>query len=136
MVTISGCMKRRRGYSLLELLSVIAIIGLIAGFVIPTYFGYVDRARVTVSIAVADALRKDIEVYHDQYQAYPASIDFSSFTDQNGNSVLFSITDVSLHSKMFSWDSYIASAVTYTITAKAMDTKHTVLTLTPQGVKK
>jgi len=136
MVALSGCMKRGRGYSLLELLSVIAILGLIAGFVIPTYFGYVDRARVTVSVAVTDALRKDLEIYHDQYQAYPASINFISFTDQNGNSVLFSINDVTLHSKMFSWDSYVASAVTYTITAKAMDTKHTVLTLTPQGITK
>jgi prepilin-type N-terminal cleavage/methylation domain-containing protein len=136
MLTISECRKRRRGYSLLELLAVIAIIGFIAGIAIPTYFGYVDKARITVSMSVLDALRKDIEVYHDQYQAYPASIDFTNFTDQSGNNVLFSITEVSLHSKMFSWDSYMASAATYTITAKAMDTNHTVLTLTPQGVTK
>jgi prepilin-type N-terminal cleavage/methylation domain-containing protein len=129
-------MKSGRGFSLLELLITVAIIGFIAGIAIPTYFGYVDRARVTVSIAVADALRKDIEVYHDQYQAYPANIDFTNFTDQNGNNVLFSINEVLLHSKMFSWDSYIASALTYTIAAKAMDTKHTVLTLTPQGIIK
>ena len=114
----------------------IAILGFIAGIAIPTYFGYVDRARVTVSISVLDSLRKDMEVYHDQYQAYPASIDFTNFTDQNGNSVLFSLNEITLHSKMFSWDSYIASAETYTITAKAMDTNHTVLTLTPQGVTK
>jgi prepilin-type N-terminal cleavage/methylation domain-containing protein len=129
-------MKRGRGFSLIELLSVIAILGLIAGFVIPTFFGYVDRAKVTVSIAVLDSLRKDIEVYHDQHQAYPAGIDFTNFTDQSGNNVLFSLNEATLHSKMFSWDSYIASALTYTITAKATDSKHTVLTLTPQGITK
>jgi prepilin-type N-terminal cleavage/methylation domain-containing protein len=136
MVHVSGCMKRARGFSIIELLMVIAILGFIAGIAIPTYYGYVDKARITVSISVMDALRKDIEVYHDQYQGYPANIDFFSFTDQNGNSVLYSMNDITLHAKMFSWDSYIVSAETYTITAKAMDTNHTVLTLTPQGVRK
>jgi len=136
MVTVSGCMKRGRGFSLIELLSVIAILGLIAGFVIPTFFGYVDRAKVTVSMAVLDSLRKDMEVYHGQYQAYPARIDFTNFTDQSGNNVLFSLNETTLHSKMFSWDTYIASAGSYTITAKATDAKHTVLTLTPQGINK
>ena len=136
MVNISGCMKSGRGFSLLELLFVVAIIGVIGGIAIPTYLGYVNSARVTVSIAMMNSLQKDIEVYRDQYQAYPANIDFTNFTDQNGNSVLFSLNDVALHSKMFSWDSYVASAATYTITAKATDTNHTVLTLTPQGVTK
>lgn len=136
MVDISRGMKRGRGFSILELLVVIAILGFIAGIAIPTYFGYVNQARVTVSISVMDSLRKDIEVYHDQYQGYPANIDFTNFTDQSGNNVLYSINEVALHSKMFSWDSYVSSAGTYTITAKAMDTNHTVLTLTPQGVKK
>jgi prepilin-type N-terminal cleavage/methylation domain-containing protein len=136
MVTVSGCMKRGRGFSLIELLTVIAILGLIAGFVIPTFFGYVDRAKVTVSIAVLDSLRKDMEVYHGQYQAYPARIDFTNFTDQSGNNVLFSLNEATLNSKMFSWDSYVTSAETYTLKAKAKDANHTVLTLTPQGITK
>jgi type IV pilus assembly protein PilA len=136
MVNISGRTKSERGFSILELLLVVAIVGFIAGIAIPTYFGYVDKARITVSMSLLDALRKDFEAYHDQYQAYPTNIDFTNFTDQNGNNVLVSINEVSLHSKMFSWDSYLASADTYTITAKAMDTNHTVLTLTPQGIIK
>jgi type II secretory pathway pseudopilin PulG len=122
--------------TLLELLMVIAIIGTVAGIVIPTFIRYVDTARVTVSVSVMDSLRKDLEVYHDQHQAYPASMDFTNFTDQNGSTVIFSLNETALHSKMFSWDSYIAGAETYTVKAKAMDVNHTVLTLTPQGVTK
>jgi prepilin-type N-terminal cleavage/methylation domain-containing protein len=129
-------MKRGRGFSLVELLVVIAILGLIAGFVIPTFFGYVDRAKVTVSISVLDSLRKDMEVYRNQYQAYPARIDFTNFTDQDGNNILFSLNEAAVRSKIFSWDSYVVSALTYTIMAKATDANHTVLTLSPQGITK
>ena len=129
-------MKSRRGLTLLELLMVIAILGTIAGIAVPTFIKYVDTARVTVSISVMDSLRKDLEVYHDQHQAYPARVDFTNFTDQNGNSILFSLNDVVLQKKIFSWDSYVASDGTYTITVKAMDTNHTVLILTPGGIKK
>ncbi len=91
MVNKSGCKKRGRGFTLIELLVVVSIIGVIAAIAIPTYFGYIDKARITVSISVLDTLRKDMEVYSDQYHRYPANMDFTNFTDQNGNSILFSL---------------------------------------------
>ena len=132
-------MKRGRGFTLIELVVVLAIIGIIAVIAIPSYYGYIDKARLTVSISVMDALRKDMEAYYNQYQAYPTPpVDFTNFTDQNGNSILLALDASVLNKKMFSWDSYdyVASDLTYTITAKAIDSNHTVLTLTREGVKK
>ena len=136
MVNKSGCKQKGRGFTLIELVVVVSIIGIIAAIAIPSYFGYIDMARLTVSISVLDTFKKDMEVYNDQYHGYPANVDFTNFTDQNGNSILFSITGNVLQAKMFSWDSYVAGGGTYTIKAKAMDSKHTILTLTPDGIKK
>jgi prepilin-type N-terminal cleavage/methylation domain-containing protein len=136
MVNKSGCKQKGRGFTLIELVVVVSIVGVIAAIAIPTYFGYIDTARITVSISVLDTLRKDMEAYNDQYHGYPVTVDFTNFTDQNGNSILFTLTVNILQTKMFSWDSYAAGGGTYTITAKAMDSKHTVFTLTPEGIKK
>jgi prepilin-type N-terminal cleavage/methylation domain-containing protein len=138
MVNKSGCMKSGRGFTLIELVIVIAIIGVLAGIAIPTYYSYIDKARVTVSLSIMDALRKDMEAYYNQYQAYPDTVDFTNFTDQNGNSILLSLDASGLKKKVFSWDSYVyvATDLTYTITAKAIDSNHTVLTLTREGIKK
>jgi prepilin-type N-terminal cleavage/methylation domain-containing protein len=138
MVNKSGCMKRGRGFTLIELVIVVAIIGVLAAIAVPTYYSYIDRAKMTVSISIMDALRKDMEAYYNQYQSYPDTVDFTNFTDQNGNSILLSLDEPVLRKKMFSWDSYVyvASDLTYTITAKAIDSDHTVLTLTREGIKK
>ncbi len=122
------------GFTLIELLIVVLIVVTLAGIAIPQYFRYLDSARLTVSISVMDSLRRDLAVYNLEYGTYPATINFADFTDQNGN---FFFTTVSLdyaRSKMHSWDSYVVSGGTYTITATANDSKNTVLTLTPAGV--
>jgi prepilin-type N-terminal cleavage/methylation domain-containing protein len=138
MVKTSGCMMRGHGFTLIEIVLVVAIIGIIAAIAIPSYYSYIDKARMTVSISVIDSLGKDLEAYYNEHQEYPATVDFTNFTDQNGNSILLSLDVSALNKKMFSWDSYayVASDLTYTVTAKAIDSKHTVLTLTREGVKK
>jgi general secretion pathway protein G len=50
-----------RGFTLLELMLVIALIGLLSAFAIPAYRGYVDRANQ--SSAISDIGRISIELY-------------------------------------------------------------------------
>jgi prepilin-type N-terminal cleavage/methylation domain-containing protein len=131
--TASG--KKARGFTLVELLIVIAIIGLLAGIAVPAYHNYLDKARLTVSVSLMDAFRKDLEAYQIEHAVYPGTINFADFTDQNGHSVLLALTPAVARAKIFSWDSYVVSVGTYTVTAKAIDSTHTVITLTPTGTK-
>src|SRR5687767_9800639 len=51
------------GFTLLELLVVVVIIGLLAGFVAPRYFGQVGKSEVNVAKAQLDALEKALDQF-------------------------------------------------------------------------
>jgi general secretion pathway protein G len=63
--------KEARGFTLLELLVVVVIIGLLAGFVAPRYFGQVGKSEVNVAKAQLDALEKALDQYRLDIGKYP-----------------------------------------------------------------
>jgi general secretion pathway protein G len=62
-----------RGFTLLELLVVIVIIGLLAGYVAPKYFSQVGKSEVQVAKAQIDALEKSLDQYRLDTRRYPTS---------------------------------------------------------------
>jgi general secretion pathway protein G len=71
------CLTQRRcgapGFTLLELLVVIVIIGLLAGFVAPRYFSQVGKSEVQIAKAQIDALEKALDQYRLDLRRYPDS---------------------------------------------------------------
>jgi general secretion pathway protein G len=62
-----------RGFTLLELLVVIVIIGLLAGYVAPKYFSQVGKSEVQVARAQIDALEKSLDQYRLDTRRYPST---------------------------------------------------------------
>ncbi len=62
-----------RGFTLLELLVVMVIIGLLAGFVGPKYFAQVGKSEVKVARAQMVALEQSLDQYRLDVGHYPSS---------------------------------------------------------------
>lgn len=61
------------GFTLLELLVVVAIIGLLVGFVAPRYFGQVTRSEVSTAKAQIEAFEKALDLYRLDTGKYPST---------------------------------------------------------------
>ena len=63
----------RRGFTLLELLVVMVIIGLLAGYVGPKLFAQIGKSETKVTRAQIDALQKALDQYRIDIGRYPSA---------------------------------------------------------------
>jgi general secretion pathway protein G len=66
-------MHMPRGFTLLELLVVIVIIGLLAGYVAPRYFAQVGKSEVQVARAQIESFEKALDQYRLDKRRYPSA---------------------------------------------------------------
>jgi general secretion pathway protein G len=62
-----------RGFTLLELLVVILIIGLLTGIVAPRFLGQINRSETTAARAQMDAFDKALQAYRIDTGRYPST---------------------------------------------------------------
>lgn len=62
-----------RGFTLLELLVVIVIIGLLSAFVAPKYFGQIGRSKTQIAKAQIEAFEKALDQYRIDTGHYPGT---------------------------------------------------------------
>lgn len=73
MIAFMKMMKKRgqKGFTLIELMIVVAIIGILAAIAIPQFTKYRARANNTAALSDARNIRTDMEGYYAEWQHYP-----------------------------------------------------------------
>lgn len=81
-------LQAQRGFTIVELLIVIVVIGILAAIVIVAYNGIQNQAKAQSSKASASNIQKKIEAYNASTTGYPTDTTYANFTTTlNSNSV-------------------------------------------------
>ncbi|MGE0351565.1 pilin [Hydrogenophaga sp.] len=65
--------KLQQGFTLIELMIVVAIIGILAALAVPAYQDYTIRSKVSEGASLASAARTAVDVYYSENGTLPGS---------------------------------------------------------------
>jgi len=66
-------MKKQQGFTLIELMIVVAIIGILAAIALPAYQDYTNRARVSEGLSLASGAKTAVTEYFSSEGQWPTS---------------------------------------------------------------
>lgn len=123
-----------RGFSLIELVVVVAIIGILASIGIPSYHGYLQATRdkdAQLSLRMIASTQESYRLFSGSYYSSPGASTSSCSADiASANDINISLLKTSkLSTNYYLFCVYAdASAATPTFTAKAVNTANTAKT--------
>ncbi len=81
--------KIQKGFTLIELMIVVAIIAILAAIALPAYQNYIKRSKVTEGVVAADACKSSVVEYVASLNTMPQTSDGSGLRQYQGQPVYF-----------------------------------------------
>ena len=66
-------MKNIQGFTLIELMVVVSIIGILATVALPRYQVYIHRSEMVEALSMASTIRENITSYYVETQSFPTN---------------------------------------------------------------
>jgi len=63
--------KNKKGFTLIELMIVVAIVGILAAIAIPAYLDYTKKAKMAETLNAFDAIAQSASEYHASTAVFP-----------------------------------------------------------------
>lgn len=68
-------MLEQQGFTLIELMIVIAIIGILAAIALPQYANYTGRAQVAEGLKLSVGIQNEVDIWYGETGAFPTTAD-------------------------------------------------------------
>ncbi len=82
--------KAKKGFTLIELMIVVAILGILAAIAIPTYMDYTKRAKVSEAVSLLSGVANAMAEYHSSLGVFT-----NNLSDIGGNKTSRYVTNMS-----------------------------------------
>ncbi|MBN1795548.1 MAG: type II secretion system protein [Sedimentisphaerales bacterium] len=104
-------MKRRKGFTLIELMVVILIVSILAGVAIPLMQGRIDSAKWSEANAAAGTIRTAVRAYHAEKGATASAALATATLDDSDTQAALGFNDSDLAGTYFDASNYTITSV-------------------------